>query len=298
MKSLRNLSSSMKAAVPVLSLGCASALGSGDGANQRTASGEPPQVLAAASARGNRTSAPTSTDAHPRTSTAGPATFNAAPAASPSQLAPAQSQPDESPTIGISASEAQSIAERELRRFDTLFSKLSLEPSTLTPEAYRFALKGRSAGVNDLSTLGFLLVYGDHTVGFQELDGGDVMTVQDGIQRERKRRLAISAIYRLPEVRAFCKLNAPRCTTFIESSPAKGCVPEDSDRRQCAWGISIRTLQGLGTDFLHATAFATFYVREDGELFVEPVETGEVVRIWEWRCLRGHNFEMESCPGK
>lgn len=53
--------------------------------------------------------------------------------------------------------------------------------------------------------------------------------------------------------------------------------------------------QGIDTDTPHMTNIVGFYAREDGKLFVEPIETSEVVHLKQWRCLLKHNFEAVLC---
>src|SRR6478752_3016113 len=34
------------------------------------------------------------------------------------------------------------------------------------------------------------------------------------------------------------------------------------------------------------------------QLFVEPIQTGEVVSVSEWRCLQKHSYETDACAAK
>jgi hypothetical protein len=45
----------------------------------------------------------------------------------------------------------------------------------------------------------------------------------------------------------------------------------------------------------HLNYFARFYVRNNGQLFVEPIQTGEVVGLREWRCLQRYAYESDAC---
>lgn len=198
----------------------------------------------------------------------------------------------------LSAAQARAIAEQEVSRLDVLFANLSLEPIASEPDAHRFTVKGERPGAGDAVPLGFAIVYADRRVAFQEADSEDVFSIDEELHREESLRQGIATIYRLPEVSAYCKANAPRCVHLVEASPGKGCTADDNDKRQCAWSISIRTLQGIDTDAPHMTNIVGFYAREDGKLFVEPIETGEVVHLEQWRCLLRHDFDAAACPSE
>jgi len=44
--------------------------------------------------------------------------------------------------------------------------------------------------------------------------------------------------------------------------------------------------------------FARFYVRDSGQLFVEPIQTGDVVGLREWRCLQKHGYDPDACASQ
>jgi len=78
----------------------------------------------------------------------------------------------------------------------------------------------------------------------------------------------------------------------VESTPSKGRIADDADKRACAWGIAIAHVEPSGP---HLSYFARFYVRNNRQLFVEPIQTGEVVGQREWRCLQRHGYELDAC---
>lgn len=111
--------------------------------------------------------------------------------------------------------------------------------------------------------------------------------------REEEQRRAIAQVYALPEVKEACRDSA--CGHLVEASPEEGCTPDESDRRHCAWSISIRRVQGAKTEFPHLTPLFGFYVTQEGALYVEPIQTGEVVSLEQWRCLLRHGFGSSRC---
>ena len=82
---------------------------------------------------------------------------------------------------------------------------------------------------------------------------------------------------------------------MVEDEPAKGCAFDDTDRRTCAWVIAIAHVEPAGP---HLSIFARFYVRNDGRLFVEPIQTGEIVDLGEWRCLQKKGYDSDLCANK
>lgn len=141
--------------------------------------------------------------------------------------------------------------------------------------------------------VGVLTVGDDRSVKFSGVGESSSYAMPEALARERQKRSAVARVYQVTEVARFCKANT-RCTHLIEGTPRAGCTPKDEDRRQCAWNVSIRTVEPSGA---HMGNFAGFYVRNDGTLFVEPVETGSVVTLKEWRCLQKHSFDAAACEG-
>jgi hypothetical protein len=121
-------------------------------------------------------------------------------------------------------------------------------------------------------------------------EAAQTYTAKEATQRKRDERRAIARVHQLPEVIAYCH-EAKGCA-LVESEPSKGCVPDEAHKRDCAWGIAIAQVASSGP---HLSYLARFYVRNNGQLFVEPIQTGEVVGLREWRCLQQHGYEIDSC---
>lgn len=236
-----------------------------------------------------------------RTSSPGPA--DPAPAV-PQDSAPVNSgaqahQGGEPVKPTLSLDRAQVLAEREVLRFSSLFSDLSVKRSGDNHEPYRFEVTGREPNHSRISMVGLLLVREDERVLFQGIFDQEVFSIEDAIRREEERRRAVAKVYALPEVRAFCKANAPRCGHLIESSPRAGCHFDENDPALCAWNITIHTVQGQGSDFPHMSKFAEFYfysVEDTDHLLVSPIQTGDLVQLDQWRCLLKHEWDVDACP--
>jgi hypothetical protein len=108
---------------------------------------------------------------------------------------------------------------------------------------------------------------------------------------KRREDDALHRVYRLPEVADWCARFVD-CAHSFESVPVEGCSPNDVDRRDCAWAIVMSRVEVTGP---HLIKFATFYVRDGGEVFVDSIQTGAVVTLEEWRCLQRNEYEVEYC---
>ena len=121
----------------------------------------------------------------------------------------------------------------------------------------------------------------------------ETYTPREAKQREAQKRRALALVHQLPEVKAYCQ--EPSGCTLVEDEPTKNCQPSDDDKRTCAWVIAVAHVEPSGP---HLSFFARFYVRNSGQLFVEPIQTGEVVTVREWRCLQKHSYDSEACAKK
>ena len=121
----------------------------------------------------------------------------------------------------------------------------------------------------------------------------ETYTKSEAKRRERQKQRAIALVHQLPEVKAYCR--EPQGCAIVEDAPARGCVVSDADKRACAWVVAIAHVEPSGP---HLSLFARFYVRDTGQLFVEPIQTGEVVGLHEWRCLQKHGYDVEACAKK
>ena len=109
-------------------------------------------------------------------------------------------------------------------------------------------------------------------------------------EQERQKAKALALVTQLSEVKAYCK-EQEGCT-MVESGPGKGCKPSADDKRACAWGIAVGHVEPSGP---HLSHFARFYVRENGQLFVEPIQTGGLVSVSQWRCLQKRGYDVDAC---
>lgn len=143
-------------------------------------------------------------------------------------------------------------------------------------EAWRGAVWNEAYPPDTGASLAELVVSDDRTVRWRQDD--TVIPMEDVRPRLRAAARALDRVRSLAEVRKLCTQKIP-CDLTVSGLFVSDCSFAEGDRSKCAWRVEVSRVH------TRLQRYATFYVRDDGTVFVRPAlhEQEAPLTLEEWR---------------
>jgi hypothetical protein len=140
---------------------------------------------------------------------------------------------------------------------------------------------------NKGAKLAELVVLEDGSAFWRPAEGDVLVPLEDVPEHWKAQSAALARIRSLPEIKALCR-KATACDLTVSGYPSANCVTE-SEGVACAWSVDVSIVHE------RMQRYATFYVRNDGEISVSEALSEEgPISLEVWRC-RASGSQRARC---